>query len=61
MLDRLNSLLEPNGFLLLTESGEERLVRPHEDFRVFFTMTTGVAPVSGPGTANGSLKRLGFM
>eukprot|EP00439_Symbiodinium_sp_Y106_P082174 s348_g21.t1 len=48
VLDRLNSLLEPNGFLLLTESGEERLVWPHPDFRIFFTLTTGgfVATVS---------------
>jgi len=26
---------------LLTESGEERLVKPHPDFRIFFTMTVG--------------------
>lgn len=41
VLDRLNSLLEPDGFLLLTECGEERIIRPHPDFRVFFTMLLG--------------------
>ena len=46
VLDRLNSLLEPNGFLLLTESGSERLVRPHEEFRLFFTMGTQGGTVS---------------
>ncbi|CAE7306257.1 mdn1 [Symbiodinium natans] len=41
VLDRLNSLLEPNGFLLPD-------AEPHPDFRVFFTLTTGcaVAPVA---------------
>ena len=36
--DRLNSLLEPSGSLLLTESGDGRLLFPHANFRVFFAM-----------------------
>ncbi|KAF1927453.1 midasin [Didymella exigua CBS 183.55] len=42
VLDRLNSLLEPNGYLSINEhstaDGEARLVRPHPDFRIFMTM-----------------------
>lgn len=42
VLDRLNSLLEPNGFLVLHEStnlnGEPRLLKPHPNFRLFLTM-----------------------
>ncbi|RFN52179.1 hypothetical protein FIE12Z_3562 [Fusarium flagelliforme] len=42
VLDRLNSLLEPNGFLSINEhcgpGGEPRIVRPHPDFRIFLTM-----------------------
>ncbi|KAF5706676.1 midasin (AAA ATPase) [Fusarium globosum] len=42
VLDRLNSLLEPNGFLSINEhcgpGGEPRVVRPHPDFRIFLTM-----------------------
>ena len=38
VLDRLNSLLEPSGSLLLSESGEHRLIRPHPNFRVILTM-----------------------
>jgi hypothetical protein len=38
VLDRLNSLLEPNGTLLLTESGAGTVLTPHPDFRVFFAM-----------------------
>ncbi|KAH8176229.1 AAA domain (dynein-related subfamily) domain-containing protein [Sarocladium implicatum] len=41
VLDRLNSLLEPNGFLSINEhcgpGGEPRIVRPHPDFRIFLT------------------------
>ncbi|CAD7955682.1 unnamed protein product, partial [Amoebophrya sp. A120] len=37
VLDRLNSLLEPNGFLLVSESGADRVVKPHPDFRIFLT------------------------
>jgi midasin len=42
VLDRLNSLLEPNGYLSINEhstaDGEARIVRPHLDFRIFMTM-----------------------
>ncbi|KAF1990977.1 midasin [Aulographum hederae CBS 113979] len=42
VLDRLNSLLEPNGYLSINENslenGEARIVRPHPNFRIFLTM-----------------------
>lgn len=42
VLDRLNSLLEPNGILSINEhcgtDGEPRIVRAHPDFRIFLTM-----------------------
>jgi len=42
VLDRLNSLLEPNGFLSINEhcgpDGEPKVVRPHAGFRIFLTM-----------------------
>ncbi|KAI9723385.1 MAG: hypothetical protein M1812_001269 [Candelaria pacifica] len=42
VLDRLNSLLEPNGFLSINEhpgpDGAAKLVRPHPSFRLFLTM-----------------------
>lgn len=42
VLDRLNSLLEPNGYLSINEhsmaDGEARIVRPHENFRIFMTV-----------------------
>ncbi|KAF9871646.1 denitrification regulatory protein nirq [Colletotrichum karsti] len=42
VLDRLNSLLEPNGFLSINEhcgpNGEPRIIRPHKDFRIFLTV-----------------------
>lgn len=42
VLDRLNSLLEPNGYLSINEhstaDGEARIVKPHPDFRIFMTM-----------------------
>lgn len=42
VLDRLNSLLEPNGVLIINEhsgpNGEPKLVKPHPDFRLFMTM-----------------------
>ena len=42
ILDRLNSLLEPNGFLNVNEhraaDGTTRVVEPHENFRLFLTM-----------------------
>ncbi|KAL5417777.1 hypothetical protein PMIN06_004114 [Paraphaeosphaeria minitans] len=42
VLDRLNSLLEPNGYLSINEhstaDGEARMVKPHPDFRIFMTV-----------------------
>ncbi|KAL8796326.1 MAG: hypothetical protein Q9195_001233 [Heterodermia aff. obscurata] len=42
ILDRLNSLLEPNGFLSVNEhraaDGTTRIIEPHENFRLFLTM-----------------------
>ena len=38
VLDRLNSLLEPGGTLLLSETGLQRVIRPHPNFRIFLTM-----------------------
>ena len=45
ILDRLNSLLEPNGFLSINEhraaDGTARIVKPHPDFRLFLTVDPG--------------------
>ena len=42
VLDRLNSLLEPNGMLAVHEhhlhDGSAKIVRPHPNFRLFLTM-----------------------
>ena len=42
ILDRLNSLLEPNGFLNINEhraaDGSSRIIKPHTDFRLFLTV-----------------------
>lgn len=42
VLDRLNSLLEPDGCLSINEhcgpDGEPKIVRPHPDFRIFLMM-----------------------
>ena len=42
VLDRLNSLLEPNGCLVLHEftnaDGTPKIIKPHENFRLFLTM-----------------------
>ncbi|KAI1454978.1 P-loop containing nucleoside triphosphate hydrolase protein [Annulohypoxylon moriforme] len=42
VLDRLNSLLEPDGHLIINEhcgpNGEPRVIKPHLDFRVFLTV-----------------------
>lgn len=42
VLDRLNSLLEPEGSLIINEhcgaDGEPRIIKPHPDFRVFLTV-----------------------
>ncbi|KAI4935110.1 uncharacterized protein J4E92_002397 [Alternaria infectoria] len=50
VLDRLNSLLEPNGYLSInehsTDDGEARIVRPHPNFRVFMTMDSKYGELS---------------
>ncbi|KAK5631868.1 hypothetical protein RRF57_007582 [Xylaria bambusicola] len=42
VLDRLNSLLEPEGSLIMNEhcgvGGEPRIIKPHPDFRIFLTV-----------------------
>ncbi|KAA8650735.1 AAA family ATPase midasin [Aspergillus tanneri] len=42
VLDRLNSLAEPNGVLILneqrTEDGSARVIKPHPNFRLFLTV-----------------------
>jgi midasin len=42
VLDRLNSLMEPNGYLVLneqrTEDGSARVIVPHPNFRLFLSM-----------------------
>ena len=42
VLDRLNSLLEPNGVLIVNErnntDGSPQIIRPHPDFRIFLTV-----------------------
>lgn len=43
VLDRLNSLLEPNGILTISERGTDKdgqlvQIKPHKDFRLFLTM-----------------------
>ena len=42
VLDRLNSLMEPDGALYLNEhrtpGGEGKVIRPHPNFRIFLTM-----------------------
>lgn len=55
VLDRLNSVTERDGFLLLSESGTQdgdcndqshRLIRPHENFRIFLTMDPSNGEIS---------------
>ena len=50
VLDRLNSLLENNGFLLMNEcglvDGKERVIRPHNNFRIFFVMNPVFGEIS---------------
>ncbi|KAI1781436.1 midasin [Hypoxylon cercidicola] len=42
VLDRLNSLLEPDGYLVINEhcgpNGEPRVIMPHPNFRIFLTV-----------------------
>ncbi|KAM0503946.1 AAA ATPase midasin [Verticillium nonalfalfae] len=50
VLDRLNSLLEPNGFLSINEhcgpDGEPRLIKPHPEFRIFLTVDSRYGELS---------------
>ncbi|KAF4587825.1 Midasin [Ophiocordyceps camponoti-floridani] len=50
VLDRLNSLLEPNGFLCVNEccdpQGNPKMVQPHPDFRVFLTVDPSYGELS---------------
>ena len=50
VLDRLNSLLEPNGTLILNEGGGQgQIIKPHENFRLILTMD--------PKQGNGEISR----
>ncbi|CZR69956.1 related to midasin (AAA ATPase) [Phialocephala subalpina] len=50
VLDRLNSLLEPNGSLSINEhcgpDGEPKIVKPHPEFRIFLTMDSRFGELS---------------
>lgn len=50
VLDRLNSLLEPNGALIVnehsTEDGSPRYIRPHPNFRIFLTVDPRLGELS---------------
>lgn len=46
VLDRLNGLLEPNGVLSIPERGEDSEIKPHPNFRVFFTMDPKYGEIS---------------
>jgi len=51
VLDRLNSLMEPNGCLVLSERGalannEIQVVKPHPQFRIFLAMDPVYGEVS---------------
>ncbi|KAF3354041.1 putative RING finger protein [Verticillium dahliae VDG1] len=50
VLDRLNSLLEPNGFLSINEhcgpDGEPRMIKPHPEFRIFLTVDSRYGELS---------------
>jgi MoxR-like ATPase/chorismate-pyruvate lyase len=46
LLDRLNSVLEPGGSILLTESGDGRVITPHPAFRVFLVMDPSAGDIS---------------
>ena len=59
VLDRLNSLLEQDGSLIVSEQhnldGRPRLVKPHKDFRIFLTMDPRYGELS-PAMRNRSLE-----
>ncbi|MBX9717948.1 MAG: AAA family ATPase, partial [Microbacteriaceae bacterium] len=46
VLDRINSILEPNGSIILTEEGQGRVVNPHPNFRIFLTMDPAYGEIS---------------
>jgi len=55
VLDRLNSVTERDGFFLLSESGTQetednsnshRVIKPHKNFRIFFTMNAASGEIS---------------
>lgn len=46
VLDRLNGLLETNGVLSIPERGEMSEIKPHPDFRIFFTMDPKYGEIS---------------
>eukprot|EP00536_Pseudo-nitzschia_multiseries_P001226 jgi/Psemu1/180444/e_gw1.15.197.1 len=55
VLDRLNSVTERDGFFLLSESGTQesedsthshRMIKPHKNFRIFFTMNAASGEIS---------------
>ncbi|CAH2265457.1 jg10052, partial [Pararge aegeria aegeria] len=46
VLDRLNGLLEPNGVLSISERGGISEIKPHPNFRVFFTMDPKYGEIS---------------
>ncbi|KAJ8717968.1 hypothetical protein PYW07_005898 [Mythimna separata] len=46
VLDRLNGLLEPNGVLSIPERGDVSDIKPHPNFRVFFTMDPKYGEIS---------------
>lgn len=52
VLDRLNSLLEPNGSLIINEhvaeDGTPRTIRPHPNFRIFMTVDSRYGELSRP-------------
>lgn len=46
VLDRLNGLLEPNGVLCIPERGGITEIKPHPNFRVFFSMDPKYGEIS---------------
>lgn len=46
VLDRINSILEPHGSLILTEEGLGREITPHPDFRIILAMDPSYGEIS---------------
>ncbi|SBS89388.1 dynein-related AAA-type ATPase, putative, partial [Plasmodium malariae] len=40
LLDRLNSLFEENGYILLHEFGKKKKIKPHKNFQIFLTLNS---------------------